>query len=41
VIVGAHRHGAGGLPAGDAHIGPTINPLLLRADCPVVVVPRG
>lgn len=40
VVVGAHRHGAGGLPAGGAHIGPTINPLLLRADCPVVITPR-
>lgn len=40
VVVGAHRHGAGGLPVGDAHIGPTINPLLMRADCPVVVTPR-
>lgn len=40
VIVGAHRHGAVGLPAGDAHIGPTINPLLLRAACPVAIIPR-
>jgi nucleotide-binding universal stress UspA family protein len=40
IVAGAHHHGTGGLPVGDAHIGTTINPLLLRADCPVVITPR-
>ncbi|GAA1987438.1 universal stress protein [Catenulispora subtropica] len=41
VVAGAHRHGADALPVGDAHIGSTVHPLLLRADCPVVIIPQG
>ncbi|MEY9913252.1 nucleotide-binding universal stress UspA family protein [Catenulispora sp. MAP12-49] len=40
IVAGAHHHSTQGRPTGDAHLGPTIHPLLLRTDCPVVIVPH-
>jgi nucleotide-binding universal stress UspA family protein len=40
VVAGAHHHRGGGLPVDETHVGPTLNRLLLRAECPVVVVSR-
>lgn len=40
VVAGAHHHVGTSPPGGDSHPGPIVKPLLLRADCPVVIVPR-
>jgi nucleotide-binding universal stress UspA family protein len=40
VVAGAHHHRGGGLPVDGTHVGPTLNHLLVHAECPVVIVPR-
>jgi nucleotide-binding universal stress UspA family protein len=40
VVAAGHRHRGGGLPVDETHVGPTLNRLLLRAECPVVIVPH-